>query len=269
MASIESEVAKRLKEHRQDQLSLFSNGEDERARLERMKSERAESDHYYVKNIVSQIERRMDEEAKHRMKTEDEMRHMIDNKFLVISEKLRAEEKMGLERERRLMQQFQEGMTTMNEIIRGAKEQNLISLTHQQTVLGDQIKSLFQGMETMKESVFTRQGAIEIELNEQRQKMLDLEQATLKHAQTVNETLENEISRFERVIAAFEKYIDTQTGDLRTIISRQADESLKWKSEFEDLNTKKIIEIHNALKLLNVSIGKVNSDSKDRFDMIA
>jgi len=44
---------------------------------------------------------------------------------------------------------------------------------------------------------------------------------------------------------------------------------LKWKSEFEDLNTKKIIEIHNALKLLNVSIGKVNSDSKDRFDMIA
>jgi hypothetical protein len=106
MASIESEVAKRLKEHRQDQLSLFSNGEDERARLERMKSERAESDHYYVKNIVSQIERRMDEEAKHRMKTEDEMRHMIDNKFLGISEKLRAEEKMGLERERRLMQQF-------------------------------------------------------------------------------------------------------------------------------------------------------------------
>jgi hypothetical protein len=39
--------------------------------------------------------------------------------------------------------------------------------------------------------------------------MLDLEQATLKHATTVNETLENEIGRFERVISAFEKYIDT------------------------------------------------------------
>jgi hypothetical protein len=72
----------------------------------------------------------------------------------------------------------------------------------------------------MKEAVFTRQGTIELELNDQRQKMLDLEQATLKHAQTVNETLENEISRFERVISAFEKYIDTQTGDLRGIISR-------------------------------------------------
>ena len=96
-----------------------------------------------------------------------------------------------------------------------------------------------------------------------------MEQATLKHATTVNETLENEIGRFERVISAFEKYIDTQTSYLRLIIGRQAEESLKWRSEFEDLNTKKIIEIHNALKLLNQNIGKVNSDSKDRFDMIS
>jgi hypothetical protein len=44
---------------------------------------------------------------------------------------------------------------------------------------------------------------------------------------------------------------------------------MKWRSEFEDLNTKKIIEIHNALKLLNQNIGKVNSDSKDRFDMVS
>ena len=99
--------------------------------------------------------------------------------------------------------------------------------------------------------------------------MLDLEQATLKHAQTVNETLESEIGRFERVISAFEKYIDTQTGDLRGVITRHTDENVRWRVEFEDLNTKKIIEIHNALKLLNVNIGKVNSDSKDRFDMVS
>ena len=44
---------------------------------------------------------------------------------------------------------------------------------------------------------------------------------------------------------------------------------MKWRSEFEDLNTKKIIEIHNALKLLNSNIGKVNSDGKDRFDSVS
>ena len=48
-----------------------------------------------------------------------------------------------------------------------------------------------------------------MELTDQRMKMQDLESATFKHAQTVSETLESEISRFERVISSFEKYIDT------------------------------------------------------------
>ena len=39
--------------------------------------------------------------------------------------------------------------------------------------------------------------------------MYDLETATFKHASTVSETLESEIGRFERVISAFEKLIDS------------------------------------------------------------
>lgn len=72
----------------------------------------------------------------------------------------------------------------------------------------------------MKEAVFGRQGTIEIELNDQRQKILDLEQATLKHATTVNETLESELARFERVIGAFERFVDTQTADLRAVVGK-------------------------------------------------
>ena len=70
----------------------------------------------------------------------------------------------------------------------------------------------------------------------------------------MSETLESEITRFERVISAFEKYIDTQTSDLRTIVAKQADDQSKWRSEFDDINTKKVIEIHNALKLLNSNL---------------
>ena len=54
------------------------------------------------------------------------------------------------------MQQFQEGLSTMNEIIRGTKEQSLISLSHQQTVLGDQIKNIALTLEQVKESIMGR-----------------------------------------------------------------------------------------------------------------
>ena len=39
-------------------------------------------------------------------------------------------EKQGLERERRLMEQVQDGLNTMNEIIKGTKEQNQVNLSH-------------------------------------------------------------------------------------------------------------------------------------------
>jgi hypothetical protein len=50
---------------------------------------------------------------------------------------------------------------------------------------------------------------IESTLSEQKQKMYDLECATFKHASTVSRTLESEIGRFERVISAFEKYVES------------------------------------------------------------
>lgn len=84
----------------------------------------------------------------------------------------------------------------------------------------------------------------------------------------MSETLETEINRFERVISAFEKYVDSQTSDLRTLVSKHTEEGAKWRTEYEDLNTKKVVEIHNALKLLNSNIGKTNSDSKDRYEMM-
>ena len=71
-----------------------------------MKTERAESDNHYIKNMVFQMERRLEEEQSHRVKSEDENRRAIDAKFQGLYEKIRAEEKMILERERRLMQQF-------------------------------------------------------------------------------------------------------------------------------------------------------------------
>jgi hypothetical protein len=68
-----------------------------------MKHERAESDHLYTANLVKQMERRLEEEQLHRVKAEEDTRRAIDAKFQGLNEKLRAEERMILERERRLM----------------------------------------------------------------------------------------------------------------------------------------------------------------------
>ena len=51
----------------------------------------------------------------------------MEQKLVSLVEKLKGDEKQGLERERRLMEQVQDGLNTMNEIIKGTKEQNQVN----------------------------------------------------------------------------------------------------------------------------------------------
>ena len=94
----------------------------------------------------------------------------------------------------------------MNEIIKGTREQNQISLNHQTTVIGEQIGAQNQALEDVKSFVYGRQSTIEGELAETKQRLSDLEEATLKHVNNVNNVVENEMNRFEKVISAVEKH---------------------------------------------------------------
>ena len=51
------------------------------------------------------------------------------------------------------MEQVQDGLTTMNEIIKGTKEQNQVNLSHQTTVMGEQIGSQNQTLSEMRPEI--------------------------------------------------------------------------------------------------------------------
>ena len=51
-----------------------------------------------------------------------EAKPTIEQKLMSLLEKLKGDERQALERERRLMEQVQDGLTTMNDIIKGTKE---------------------------------------------------------------------------------------------------------------------------------------------------
>lgn len=122
---------------------------------------------------------------------------------------------MAMEREKRMMTQVQEGLITMNDIIKGTKEQNLISLSHQQTLLQEQNKKLKEMIDNIQGQVFGRQQGIESEINDHRAKIQEIETVVVKNVTQANRTVETELSRFEKIISAFEKYIDNQISDIK------------------------------------------------------
>ena len=266
--SQDKEVLERLKEHRNYQLELFKSGEEERSKLNTLKDEREDGNVEYLKNYIRTVERKLEDESAFRLKNEDDLREWFEQKVSSIHQKLKNEEKLSLDREKKMMEQLQESLVTIDEIINGTKEQNLISISKSQVLLNDNMSNLTETVETVKDSLTAKMDEIEREIGENRGKLNDIQVSTYKHAQTVNDTLDKEIGRFEKIIGAFEKLLNTQVSELRDTISNNDEKISKWKVSFEDLQTKKLLEIHSVLKLLNKNISKVSKDSKERYDLI-
>jgi len=95
---------------------------DERHLIDRMKQEKTDNDFGFLKGMISTLDKKIDDETSFRLRSEDDMRKWFEQKVTIMNERYAQEERGGIERERRMMQQLQEGLQTVGEIVRGVKE---------------------------------------------------------------------------------------------------------------------------------------------------
>lgn len=112
----------RLREQREGHAKVMEQVEDERIKLIKLNGERAEITNQQIKDLMGNIERKVQEEVESRQREQHEQKNLVEQKLVSMLEKLKADERQALEREKRLMEQVQEGLGTMNEIIKGTKE---------------------------------------------------------------------------------------------------------------------------------------------------
>ena len=109
-----------------------------------------------------------------------------------------------------------------------------------------------------------RQQGIEIELSDSRAKIQEIESVVVKNVTSANKTVEQELSRFEKIIAALEKYIETQVGEVK---SQQASNLDEWRNargdSFGEL-ARKQEEMQTSFSLLTQNLGKVEEDARER-----
>ena len=117
--------------------------------------------------------------------------------------------------------------------------------------MGEQMSSQSNSVSELRSFVADRQGIIESEISDTKQRLLDLEEATLKHVNHVNTVVENEMSRFEKVLAAMEKHGNGGIEELKQAMDLQKNETSKWKIDYEDANSRKIQEIHQAIQVVS------------------
>ena len=66
----------------------------------------------------------------------------LDDKMVAFKEKMKQEEKNYLEREKKMLSNLQDGLLTVNDILKGINEQHSLNLSKAQTILTGSISNL-------------------------------------------------------------------------------------------------------------------------------
>ena len=103
-------------------MQMIASFDEEKTRLVKDGGSAAENSKNMVSHLLYQIERKVEEEVSNRQRDLLETKEALEGKLISILEKMKGDERQNLERERRLMEQVQDGLNTMNEIIKGTKE---------------------------------------------------------------------------------------------------------------------------------------------------
>lgn len=109
---------------------------------------------------------------------------------------------------------------------------------------------------------------MELIVGETRSKMEGLSEQTGKHAKTINDLIQKEMNRMEKIASTLEKYTTTQVGEAKGMITNHNEIFEKWRANIEDMESSKFLEVHSALKILNSNSSKLHRDSKDRFELL-
>lgn len=121
---------------------------------------------------------------------------------------------------------------------------------------------------SISEAIKSKQSILEGTLSDLVMKMDTLQEQSLKHARMINETLSKEVTRIEKIMSTLEGFTKMQVSDLRKEITLVKQETEKWSINFEDVQVRKLVEIHQAIKVLNQNNTFVQKDVNDKFELL-
>ena len=116
--------------------------------------------------------------------------------------------------------------------------------------------------------MFGRQQGIENEINDHRAKLQEIETVVVKNVTQANRTVETELSRFEKIISAFEKYIDNQITDIKDQNKTYFDEMTEMRAGGGANAEDSYDEIKTTLNLITHNVQKQDEDGKDRLNLM-
>ena len=203
-----------------------------------------------------------------RLQSEDDMRQWFGTQLQVVKQSQQMENGAALDREKQMMIQLNQGLASISEIVKQVKAQSSSQLKEMAQNSMDGINESVNHVSSISEGIKSKQAILEGTLSDLVMKMDTLQEQSIKHARLTNDTVAREITRVEKVMSTLEQFSKMQISDLRKEITTVKQDLDRWSVSYEDMQARKIMEIHQAIKTLNSNSAFIQKDTIERIELL-
>ncbi len=203
-----NDILGKFRKHKDDVLEESRRNIDQQRKLEEMRIEKILGDSEYIRSLIRQVENKVEDEVNKRLKHEFENKNWMEQKIALFKQEVKADEKEMLENEKKFLGNIQESMNSLNIIVTNTREQLEANLASTQTLFNDNVKSLSKTIELLKNNVYSKLNAFDTSMKDLDGRVSDTQKGFHEHTITINETLDKEFSRIEKVTMKFEEIMN-------------------------------------------------------------
>ncbi|EAR91638.1 hypothetical protein TTHERM_00393070 (macronuclear) [Tetrahymena thermophila SB210] len=261
----EKEFLVRLQKQRDQIIEETNIHKQQIKQLEGVKMEKLLGENDYLKQLIDQVERRLEDEMDKRLKQEFENKAYLEQKMNLFKDEIRNEEKSIVEGEQRFIKQMHDSIQAIHSIIKFTKEELEANLASTQTLFSENVKNFGHQIEVIKENLETKVMLLERGYKEVNYKVNETKQLFSEHANTVNMQIERQNEVIENNEQVLRRNVQEIEKELKAKLAEAEKESELWKDKFEKKNLAIFQEISNAMKGLKQDM---NTEKKENIARI-
>ena len=264
----ENELIQRFKQQKEE-ISLENTVTKEQSKkLDLFKTESLNNENSLVKNMISALEKKLNEETDKRMGLEYEIKRLVEGKIMGFKDENVRNEKNFLENEQKYMKQIQESFTSLNQIIRSNKDQLEADLTSTQTMTNENFKTLSKTLDFLRETMSGKLIIIDNAIKDQNLTLNGVVEDNNKKIEEFHKGITKELERNEKIIGVFE----IELGRIMKEVDGKMDGSLKnleeWKKKYEGKTQGIFREMNVMLKGFKEEVFLEKNDKNEKIKQL-
>ena len=262
----EKQLATKFQSYRDDIMHAQTESREKAAKLEHMKQNQYREETYYLRSIVNNLQKKVDEETSLRGQVERDYRQWTENKLQGVQQFVSTDKRNFEEKERKIVEMVQEGLGALHEIIARTREASNYQVSKVETLINENIKEIIEAVSTIKNNLHQRMEGIEHSLHEESRYRLEQQENFQNNLQALASSIEKSKVDLENQIMSSENRTGASIYTLEQKTNQNQKELEEWKvtrtAEVESANQSVLSQLESDKDSVHKTLDKLTRETQ-------